>query len=103
MNRLIYYVISACFRSENDSSIRHYQLHDRKKAIFRYRNDDFIYVKRSDISKFDAVTKNIETNVVKVSMLKGPCIIIDNKRIFHGRTAFLGDRVVYRILVRVYD
>ncbi|ODN41208.1 TauD/TfdA family dioxygenase [Piscirickettsia litoralis] len=93
----------AKFSSENDSNNKYLPFYDHSRDFFRFRNDDHISVKKEDEEKFNEVTNIIRENTVKVKTQCGDCLILSNKSVFHGRSSFIGDRVIHRVLIRNYD
>ena len=75
-------------------------LYDQSTDLFRFRNDSYIsIVDHKNQLKFQEVQKIINANTIEVSLEEKACLIINNKKIFHGRNAFKGNRLMHRVLV----
>ncbi|MCF6766487.1 TauD/TfdA family dioxygenase [Thiotrichales bacterium 19S3-7] len=90
----------AYFTSENDQLANLYSFYDQDSNFFRFRNDDHIYLSASTIAKFERVVQLIKDNQVTLNLESKDCLIIDNWNIFHGRTAFTGERIIHRALIQ---
>lgn len=89
----------ACFGSENDKNCIAKDLYDVNQNIFRFRDDDYIYLKNRNYERFIEVRKIIENHTEEIVLQKDQCLTVDNHHTFHGRKAFEGNRIMNRILV----
>lgn len=87
----------AKFASENDPGVVEKPMYDN--GIFRFRNDAYINLLDSEKAKFEKVKEIISNKTEVMELEQGDCLVADNKRIFHGRRPFTGDRIMHRMLV----
>lgn len=87
----------AVFMSENDNFINKYKFYDEENNIFRFRRDKYIYVNNNDLHRHGKLIDYIDHNSIIVKIIEGQCLLVNNKHVLHGRTAFSGDRVLHRI------
>lgn len=90
---------SAIFASENSPERIEKPLYDAKNNTFRFRNDDFIFFPPSKLHTFSKLIDIIKKNQVALPIKDGQALVIDNRRMLHGRQSFIGDRIMHRVLV----
>jgi alpha-ketoglutarate-dependent taurine dioxygenase len=90
---------SAIFTSENDEVEYKGSLYDAEKEVFHFRADAFIHINQETISMYSKAVEIIKDNTISFDLPEDSAIIIDNRKIFHGRKSFVGDRVIHRVLV----
>lgn len=100
LNVLKKYNVSAFINSENDDLVHLLPLYDSERDLYRFRNDQHIYIRPSDNLIFNALIDSIKNNSVEFKVKAGDCLVINNHKMLHGRKSFLGDRSIYRILVK---
>lgn len=65
----------------------------------RYRSDDLVKFSPDITRWLPALDAAIERHVIRFSLEPGEGYVLDNHRWLHGRSAYTGDRVMYRLSV----
>lgn len=66
--------------------------------LFRFRNDDGIYIPAPMLKAFSGICNAIEKAATLSVFEPGSGYLVNNHKVLHGRTGFIGEREVWRIL-----
>lgn len=96
---------TAIFSDENHSDFNFSNIFYTEGAstYVRFRNDNFIFVPPRYFKAYDELLDLINSNVTTFKLLQGEVVILNNKRVLHGRNEFTGHRVLYRLHVNTID
>lgn len=96
---------TAIFSDENHSDFNFSNIFYKEGAstYVRFRNDNFIFVPPKYFNAYKELIDLINNNIICFKLLKGEVVILNNKRMLHGRNQFSGHRVLYRLHVNTID
>ena len=97
--------MSAIFSDENLSDF--YQskffFFDGSSTYVRFRYDDYLYVPPKFHKDYEKFVHLIQENIITHAVKKNEVIIMNNKRMLHGRREFSGHRELYRLHVNTIE
>ena len=67
-------------------------------VALRYRDDDLVEVAPSDRLAWESLRKALARNQMRHALGPGQGVLVDNTRWLHGRSAFEGERLMYRLI-----
>lgn len=97
--------ISAVFSDENFSDFYHSNVFykDGTSTYLRFRNDNYIFLAPRYHHVFERLVEIIRRNMATYLVNSGEAIIINNKRVLHGRKKFTGHRELYRLHINTVN
>lgn len=96
---------TAIFSDENHSDFNFSNIFYKEgsSTYIRFRHDNFIFLSPRYFKTYEKLINLINKNTIHFKLLKGEVVILNNKRVLHGRNEFLGHRVLYRLHVNTVD
>lgn len=97
--------VSAVFSDENHSDFNLFNLFYKNgsSTYIRFRNDDFIFFPPKFRMLYEELLTLIKDNITVFKLMKGEVVILNNKRVLHGRNEFDGHRALFRLHVNTIE